>query len=42
MHTPNNLVFVQVDFGKQSFENELAGSGYKPSAKTIFIMEGVT
>lgn len=39
---PNHVVYVPVDFEKQSLETELKKAGYNSSYKTLFIWEGVT
>jgi methyltransferase (TIGR00027 family) len=39
---PNHVVFVPIDFEKQSLDTELKGAGYNKSSKTLFIWEGVT
>jgi methyltransferase (TIGR00027 family) len=39
---PNHVIFVPVDFEKQSLDTELKGAGYNLSSKTLFIWEGVT
>ena len=39
---PNYVTFVPIDFAKETLENRLAESSYDATAKTLFIMEGVT
>lgn len=39
---PDHVVYVPVDFERQSLEGELTKSGYDLSLKTLFIWEGVT
>ena len=39
---PNHVVFVPVDFEKQSLDTELKRAKYNLSSKTLFIWEGVT
>ena len=39
---PNHVIFVPVDFEKQSLDTELKKAGYKVTSKTLFIWEGVT
>jgi methyltransferase (TIGR00027 family) len=39
---PQELVFVSVDFNKQSLPDVLFAAGYKERQKTLFIWEGVT
>ncbi len=39
---PNHVVYVPVDFEKQSLDTELEKAGYNLSSKTLFISEGVT
>ena len=39
---PNHVVYVPVDFEKQSLETELKNAGYNLTCKTLFIWEGVT
>jgi len=39
---PDNVVYVPIDFEKQSLDNELKNAGYNLSSKTLFIWEGVT
>lgn len=38
----NNVVYVPVDFEKQSLDTELKKAGYNLKSKTLFIWEGVT
>ena len=39
---PHHIIFVPIDFEKQSLDAELKGAGYNLSSKTLFIWEGVT
>jgi len=39
---PNHVVYVPVDFEKQSLDTELKKAGYDLTSKTLFIWEGVT
>ena len=39
---PNHVIFVPIDFEKQSLDTELKKAGYNVSSKTLFIWEGVT
>lgn len=39
---PDRVVYVSIDFNKQSLEDVLKKAGYEPTQKTFFIMEGVT
>jgi methyltransferase (TIGR00027 family) len=39
---PDHVIFVPVDFEKQSLDTELKKAGYTVSSKTLFIWEGVT
>lgn len=39
---PHHIIFIPIDFEKQSLDAELKGSGYNLSSKTLFIWEGVT
>lgn len=39
---PNHVIFVPIDFEKQSLDTELKKAGYNLSSKTLFIWEGVT
>lgn len=39
---PAHVIYVSVDFERESFEQKLLASGYDPSLKTLFIWEGVT
>ena len=39
---PNHVVYVPIDFEKQSLDAELEKAGYKLSSNTLFIWEGVT
>nr|WP_319373041.1 class I SAM-dependent methyltransferase [uncultured Methanobacterium sp.] len=38
---PEHVVFVPVDFEKETFSEKLFSKGYNPSLKTLFIMEGL-
>ena len=38
---PDHVVFVPIDFEKQSLDPVLKGAGYNVSSKTLFIWEGV-
>lgn len=40
--TPNQVIYVPVDFNTQTLEERLPGSGYDPKLKTLFIWQGVT
>jgi methyltransferase (TIGR00027 family) len=39
---PPNLRFVATDFDQQGLERAMAGAGYDPSLRTVFLWEGVT
>ena len=39
---PDHVIFVPIDFEKQSLDTELKRAGYNVSSKTLFIWEGVT
>jgi len=39
---PDHVVYVPVDFEKQSLDTELKKAGYDLTSKTLFISEGVT
>jgi len=39
---PDHVIFVPVDFEKQSLDTELKKAGYNLTSKTLFIWEGVT
>jgi len=39
---PDHVVYVPVDFEKQSLDTELRKAGYNLTSKTLFIWEGVT
>ncbi len=39
---PNYVIYVPVDFEKQSLDTELKKAGYNLTSKTLFILEGVT
>ncbi len=39
---PDHVVYVPVDFEKQSLDTELEKAGYNLTSKTLFIWEGVT
>ena len=39
---PNHVIFVPIDFEKQSLDTELKKAGYNLTSKTLFIWEGVT
>jgi len=39
---PNHVIFVPIDFEKQSLDTELKKAGYNLSSKTLFIWEGIT
>jgi methyltransferase (TIGR00027 family) len=39
---PNNVIYVPIDFEKQSLDTELEKAGYDLTSKTLFISEGVT
>jgi methyltransferase (TIGR00027 family) len=39
---PDHVIFVPIDFEKQSLNTELKGAGYNVRSKTLFIWEGVT
>lgn len=38
---PEHVIFVPVDFEKETFGEKLFSKGYNPSLKTLFIMEGL-
>ena len=39
---PDHVIFVPIDFEKQSLDTELRKAGYNLNSKTLFIWEGVT
>ena len=39
---PDHVVYVSIDFEKQSLDAELKKAGYDLTSKTLFILEGVT
>ena len=39
---PDHVIFVPIDFEKQSLDTELKKAGYNLNSKTLFIWEGVT
>ncbi len=39
---PDHIVYVPIDFEKQSLDTELKKAGYNLTPKTLFILEGVT
>ena len=39
---PDHVIFVPIDFEKQSLDTELKKAGYNLTSKTLFIWEGVT
>jgi len=39
---PDHVIFVPIDFEKQSLDTELKKAGYNLTSKTLFISEGVT
>jgi methyltransferase (TIGR00027 family) len=39
---PDHVIYVPVDFEKQSLDTELKKAGYNLTSKTLFILEGVT
>ena len=39
---PKHVIYVPVDFEKQSLDTELKKAGYDLKSKTLFILEGVT
>jgi len=39
---PNNVVYVPIDFSKDSVTEKLMAAGYQTHGKTLFIWEGVT
>ena len=39
---PNHVIYVPIDFEKQSLDAELEKAGYDLTSKTLFIWEGVT
>jgi len=39
---PDNVVYVSIDFSKETLDQKLSESGYKRNLKTLFIWEGVT
>ncbi|MBN1691142.1 MAG: SAM-dependent methyltransferase [Dehalococcoidia bacterium] len=39
---PQNLVFVPIDFNKESLAEKTAGAGFIAGKKTLFMLEGVT
>ncbi len=38
----SNIIFVPIDFNKESIEERLQESGFKTDKKTLFILEGLT
>lgn len=39
---PGNVTYVGIDFAKQTLEDVLSVVGHRPSARVLFLMEGVT
>ena len=39
---PDHVIYVPIDFEKQSLDTELKKAGYNLTSKTLFILEGVT
>ena len=39
---PENLIFVSIDFDRQSIPERLAESGFEKNRKSLFILEGLT
>jgi len=39
---PDHVIFIPIDFEKQSLDTELKKAGYNLTSKTLFIWEGVT
>jgi methyltransferase (TIGR00027 family) len=39
---PGNVTYVGIDFAKQTLDEVLLAVGHRPSAKALFLMEGVT
>lgn len=39
---PENVTYVGIDFAKQTLDEVLLAAGHRPSAKALFLMEGVT
>jgi methyltransferase (TIGR00027 family) len=40
-NVPSNVTYVGIDFAKQTLEKVLLAVGHRPSAKALFLMEGV-
>jgi methyltransferase (TIGR00027 family) len=38
---PSNLIFIPVDFERESMQEKLDSSGFKKSARTFFLLEGL-
>jgi len=41
-NVPGNVTYVGIDFAKQTLDEVLLAVGHRPSAKVLFLMEGVT
>ena len=39
--TPDNVIYVPVDFEEETFDQKLFDNGYDSSKKTLFVMEGL-
>ncbi|MBN1188367.1 MAG: SAM-dependent methyltransferase [Dehalococcoidales bacterium] len=39
---PENLVFVPLDFNRESLPEKIAQAGFAPGRKTLFLLEGIT
>lgn len=42
LSVPNNLIFVPIDFNKDTLAEKIKQAGFENDMKTLFIMEGVT
>jgi len=38
----SNIIFISIDFNKESLEEKLSGSGFDKNEKTLFLLEGLT
>ena len=41
IHVPSNLVFIEIDFEKESLSRKLEKSGFRKGRKNLFILEGL-
>jgi methyltransferase (TIGR00027 family) len=42
VNIPNNLIFIPIDFDKQSISDRLSECGFKRGKKSLIVMEGLT